>query len=498
MIYKKGGFTLVELIVVISILAVLATIWYISYSGYISAARDATRIHNISIIERAIEYHREEEPKLFLPENNIAITLSWTVVWYQGNLWKTSLWKIWITQWWTDPLDWEYYSYFLSGNKAQVLTFLENPKENSVDIALATTFAATDYSDRYPYFKWSALWMILAADNTPIHRDIDVVNAWEFDIFNPIFSVKYIKSLYSNDTLVSLPALMIGWQLSLNSKVATTNECPINFIPVPGNKELWQPDFCIWKYEASTPWNVKTLAYETKLWVLPITDMWQTSGTFYPDCRGNGPNYHIMTMMEWLTIARNLEQVDFNWSNGRVWSGHVIWWNNGNNITGFNSWILLQTWPSWNTSDDNKRQLILSNWEIIWDFVWNAWEIVKSLNLYIIPATEKSEILTAKNDPTHIYATAMELFSIVWINSTTAYHWWSEITDMNFKGMFWPKTTEDKEQWIWAVRQFSTRSLTLVWWDYIEGSAYENGLYSMFRLNNNNAVNIWTRCAYSY
>jgi hypothetical protein len=51
--------------------------------------------------------------------------------------------------------------------------------------------------------------MILEADNTPIHRSPDVIAEGNFDILNPIFSVKLVKSLYSNDTTSIMPALYI-------------------------------------------------------------------------------------------------------------------------------------------------------------------------------------------------------------------------------------------------------------------------------------------------
>jgi prepilin-type N-terminal cleavage/methylation domain-containing protein len=151
---KREGFTLVELIVVITILAILATIWFISFLWYASLARDGNRIHNISVIKRAIEYHKVTNSIFFLSENSIPITLSGTIVWYQWDVWKTNLGRIGITQGWTDPLDWEPYSYFLSWNNAQILTLLENPKDESIGFFNNQSYAAVDYSDRYPYFKW--------------------------------------------------------------------------------------------------------------------------------------------------------------------------------------------------------------------------------------------------------------------------------------------------------------------------------------------------------
>lgn len=51
---NKKGFTLVELIVVITILAILWTVAYLSFSWYSKDARDTTRASDIKLIENSI------------------------------------------------------------------------------------------------------------------------------------------------------------------------------------------------------------------------------------------------------------------------------------------------------------------------------------------------------------------------------------------------------------------------------------------------------------
>ena len=60
---KKGikAFTLVELIVVITILAILATIWFVSFSGYLAWTRDTNRVAQLKSMSDALELYRTKK-----------------------------------------------------------------------------------------------------------------------------------------------------------------------------------------------------------------------------------------------------------------------------------------------------------------------------------------------------------------------------------------------------------------------------------------------------
>lgn len=51
---KQSGFTLIELMVVMAIIAILATAGISAYGGYIKKARDSTRISDIHAIESVV------------------------------------------------------------------------------------------------------------------------------------------------------------------------------------------------------------------------------------------------------------------------------------------------------------------------------------------------------------------------------------------------------------------------------------------------------------
>ncbi|MDP2091290.1 MAG: fibrinogen-like YCDxxxxGGGW domain-containing protein [Candidatus Gracilibacteria bacterium] len=78
------GFTLVELIVVTTILAILGTIAFISLQGYSRDARDSARVSDMSRIKTSLELYNIEAGKYPDPTEAQPITFSGGLAWYQG------------------------------------------------------------------------------------------------------------------------------------------------------------------------------------------------------------------------------------------------------------------------------------------------------------------------------------------------------------------------------------------------------------------------------
>ncbi|MFK7780515.1 MAG: two-component regulator propeller domain-containing protein [Candidatus Gracilibacteria bacterium] len=79
-----NAFTLVELIVVITILLVLSTIVFYSVTGYLKQARDVSRFENLNRIDFGIELFVIEKGFYPKPDNGIEITFSGSELWNQG------------------------------------------------------------------------------------------------------------------------------------------------------------------------------------------------------------------------------------------------------------------------------------------------------------------------------------------------------------------------------------------------------------------------------
>lgn len=86
----KQAFTLVELIVVITILAILWTVGYISLIWYNLVARDTVRLSDINNITKVIELYKLENGNYPTVSNSINITFSGANIWQQWMFWKES------------------------------------------------------------------------------------------------------------------------------------------------------------------------------------------------------------------------------------------------------------------------------------------------------------------------------------------------------------------------------------------------------------------------
>lgn len=170
--------------------------------------------------------------------------------------------------------------------------------------------------------------------------------------------------------------------------------CPTGYVAIPGSETFNTNDFCVMKYEAKC---VDNLYPETGLMIpnagpdtydysiakcdalsnrqavslasgFPIANIDQTTAKTI--CQEAGA--HLMTNAEWMTIARNLEQVTTNWSDGGIGSGFVPRGNYHSSSAMDGS----LEYGSGGSSPDYLRTLNLSTGEKIWDLSGNVSEIL--------------------------------------------------------------------------------------------------------------------------
>lgn len=85
--YSNYWFTLVELIVTITILAILWTISFLALQWYFKSSRDSKRINDIKNLETSLELFAIDAWKYPMPDNSWNSTFSWELVWIQWFVW---------------------------------------------------------------------------------------------------------------------------------------------------------------------------------------------------------------------------------------------------------------------------------------------------------------------------------------------------------------------------------------------------------------------------
>lgn len=153
--------------------------------------------------------------------------------------------------------------------------------------------------------------------------------------------------------------------------------CPTGYVEVPGNSTYSTNDFCVMKYEAKDVGGVATSQAAS----LPWRNINQP--TAITECSDLGPKYHLITNNEWMTIARNVDQVANNWTDNIVGGSGKIYTGNLGAVPG--SLLAASTddndgyyGTGYSTGADNRRTLYLSNNNVIWDLSANAAEMTST------------------------------------------------------------------------------------------------------------------------
>jgi len=161
--YRKWAFTFVELIVVLTIVAILATIGFTVYESYLSSGRDTNRIVQLKDIHWGLTVYATKS-NLPTPDNAISITTWSNVLLYQGDISETIIKTIKYNGWGKDTDLNIFPTYSVAANKKdfQLLWFVEDAET----LLLQTNsqwYADVDYTTLFPKVIGSPLWVMLDA-----------------------------------------------------------------------------------------------------------------------------------------------------------------------------------------------------------------------------------------------------------------------------------------------------------------------------------------------
>ena len=152
------AFTLVELIVVITILAILWTIAFISLQWYSTSARDSSRLSDLSVMKTSLELFQLDAGKYPEPTGFVPVTYSGWLVWKQWSFWESVFANTDIMDKIpTDPLTDKVYTYSITNNwfKYELWWIIENPIALNLS-PLESTFAWD--TETFAIVTWNYNW----------------------------------------------------------------------------------------------------------------------------------------------------------------------------------------------------------------------------------------------------------------------------------------------------------------------------------------------------
>jgi prepilin-type N-terminal cleavage/methylation domain-containing protein len=417
---KQNWFTLVELIVVITILSVLATIWFISFSWYTVWARDSVRLTDINNIEKWLSIFKVKAIKYPIPDDKVNVTSIWNILNYQWYAWGTFLWALWISGWWIDPLTQEYYTITtnVSRTRYQLLSYFENEENVKKEISWVSNTYAVE-SNRYIQLSWDKLGIIInSTTQEPLQK------AWNNIDISQSTSI-YEVHISDNETITGTDVSL--WALYSKSSC----------------KRLKEFDSTLpnWKY------MIDPLADGNEFETLcdMITDWW--GWTLY-----SGKNIHELPIKWFLEV--HSEKLDINFKEIR-WNYRSPLWIELPLIFELYSnleWKILLSWwqsidatlrdnPELHYSDTESFSRALSFWEKntswvnIWDFRW--W--IKQNNI--------NYMASWKNSSTNEYYTNMWT-SFSWNKSNVSKYLWFPSTPYHSTYKIWDETFESVSAYV--------------------------------------------------
>jgi prepilin-type N-terminal cleavage/methylation domain-containing protein len=320
---NKKAFTLVELIVVITILAILATVWFISFQGHAQSARDSVRLSDLKSIEKQLSIFVLKNSKYPMPDDAVEITASGTLINYQWYAGARMLWTIWVHGWGQDPLDGTYYTYTTNSTltKYQLLWYLEGVEE----VAMLGNDVHAWLEDRYPMLRWSDLGILVdPITKEPVQNTgmwVDVVNTGNW------------YTLYLNNDNLEINGTGSLLSLKLDFRINETWSCNAIF---KNEKSNWD-----WVYKINPTWNSEFDVY------CDMTTDWAgwTMVGYY--------NHWWLSYSSWALWNKEIY--------------NIPWWKLSDSITNniFNNHLKLEwVWKLWS------EYFYCKNW--IFDYSWQT------------------------------------------------------------------------------------------------------------------------------
>ena len=474
----KPAFTLVELIVVITILSILWTIAFITLNWYSTQARDSTRITDISSIKTTLELYNLESWKYPLPTDYTLITYSWwIIVWKQWTFWETAkinvdkLDKIPV-----DPLVEREYTYSLTDkwNEYQLwwimewteITYNNSPLDKWWIVQSANAWDVIANA----YVTWNYNWMLTK-----------VINGEECDILSVPSIITSNVNVTELEEIVDMNLFVFRWYKNLPSSYRWSKFNEYGWFPFAPNKLLAYSD----------TWNCETLTDRTDHTSKLRLIKWLQES-------------YLWTILQNEWDIKEITDININLNNPSVWViwrainavNNKLWWNIVPEIvTGpelpwcitqpivtnatFTVWVPTQLRQQWQTTDLNAA----CYWTC-WTWKVLQWMDCLSTTAGWTPPTWTSEV----SNSTSLIWWTWHYSTTPWIATYTCNTWytrWTGVCNINVYTVSWSMWAS---AW-WATLNIWWTSVTADWsWNFSSWINYGTSI------NNISITKTWYTC----
>lgn len=158
------AFTLLELIITVTLLVILMTIWFIMFIWMLKDSRDSVRIDTLWSMNFALETFWVEKWYYPTPDNAKIVAYSWSALWYQWTFWDDTFQLVWIiNKKPVDPMTQSEYAYSVLNNKKAIELWTVIEWDNIARLNVTPkTYAVEIWSVlARSYVKWNYNWQVL-------------------------------------------------------------------------------------------------------------------------------------------------------------------------------------------------------------------------------------------------------------------------------------------------------------------------------------------------
>lgn len=409
----KNWFTLVELIVVITILAILVTIWFVSFQWFLRDARDGNRVASVKSIWEWLELSSLKVWKYPEPDKQEwQELLTWALLIdgqeyeysYLWEIWETVMRTIWLVKETKDPMTWNKYTYAITknGKEYQIASILEwniAKWETIINKANAASYKAkVDWNHRSEiiYDTWTKKYLTVVLSMIFDKTWWNILNStWAILVVDKKENVPYWNSTNTKKTQQIIKE--IRWDEEAEILTQEIPEAVIN----------WTQSVKNWLNTLSNSWVIlKSIwAIESNSWwiIIPNIPLLEQIVT-----------WNITTQT---TVSQN-SNCSFNGNTVEHWTSVTVY--------------LTENVAHWSTCTQEQRTC--TNGTLSWSYTYASCEVAWATgtfslsNASVVVWTNVTITNNCSVAPTSYASSDMTKATISWTTITTVSAWTTEIT----------------------------------------------------------------------